>query len=159
MKGNKKIVEMLNDVLTHELTSVNQYFLHAKMCESWGYLRLHEYIRREAIGEMKHADALIERILYLEGAPNVQRLSKINVGETVSEQLRLDRDLEIAAVTLLNKGIALCAQVGDNGSREMLEEILEEEEEHLDWLKTQLSLIATVGEEHYLAQQVRKPEE
>ena len=117
MKGNKKIIELLNDVLTSELTAVNQYFLHARMCDNWGYLRLAEIVRKESIGEMKHADELIERILYLEGLPNVQRLDKIGVGETVPEQLRLDRDLEVAAIARLNKGIALCVQSGDNGSR------------------------------------------
>jgi bacterioferritin len=157
MKGNKKIIELLNDVLTGELTAVNQYFLHARMCDNWGYLRLAEIIRKESIGEMKHADELIERILYLEGLPNLQRLDKIGVGETVPEQLRLDRDLEVAAIARLNKGIALCVQSGDNGSRELLEEILTSEESHLDWIETQLSLIDGIGEEHYLAQQVRKP--
>jgi bacterioferritin len=161
MKGNKKIIELLNDVLTGELTAVNQYFLHARMCENWGYLRLAEITRKESIGEMKHADELIERIeriLYLEGLPNLQRLDKIGVGETVPEQLRLDRELEVAAIARLNKGIALCVQSGDNGSRELLEEILTSEESHLDWIETQLGLIDSIGEEHYLAQQVRKPE-
>jgi bacterioferritin len=159
MKGSKKVVELLNDVLTGELTAVNQYFVHAKMCENWGYLRLAGIIRKESIGEMKHADELIARILYLEGMPNVQRLSKVGVGETVPEQLELNRALEVEAIARLNKGIALCVEAGDNGSRELLEDLLTSEEEHLDWLQTQLSLIAAIGEARYLAQQVRKPEE
>ena len=154
MKGNKKVLELLNEVLTGELTSVNQYFLHAKMCKNWGYLRLAEIIRKESIDEMKHADELIERILYLEGVPNLQRLSKVNVGESVPEQLRLDRETEVDAVARLNKGIALCVEVGDNGSRDLLESILTSEEAHLDWLETQLSLVASLGEANYLAQQL-----
>ena len=154
MKGNKKVLELLNEVLTGELTSVNQYFLHAKMCKNWGYLRLAEIIRKESIDEMKHADELIERILYLEGVPNLQRLSKVNVGESVPEQLRLDRETEVDAIGRLNKGIALCVEVGDNGSRELLESILTSEEDHLDWLETQLNLVASLGEANYLAQQL-----
>ena len=154
MKGHKKVLELLNEVLTGELTSVNQYFLHAKMCRNWGYLRLAESIRKESIGEMKHADELIERILYLEGVPNLQRLSKVNVGESVPEQLRLDRETEVDAIARLNKGIALCVEVGDNGSRDLLERILTSEEDHLDWLETQLSLVTSLGEANYLAQQL-----
>ena len=156
MKGHKKILELLNDVLSSELTSVNQYFLHAKMCANWGYRRLSEEIYKESIGEMKHADELIERILYLEGLPNLQRLYKVNVGETVPEQLRLDRDIEVEAIARLNKGIALCVELGDNGSRDLLERILVNEEEHLDWLETQLALIATLGDTQYLSQQLHK---
>jgi bacterioferritin len=154
VKGNKKVLELLNEVLTGELTSVNQYFLHAKMCKNWGYLRLAEIVRKESIDEMKHADELIERILYLEGVPNLQRLSKVNVGESVPEQLRLDRETEVDAITRLNKGIALCVEVGDNGSRDLLERILTSEEDHLDWLETQLGLVASLGEGNYLAQQL-----
>ena len=159
MKGNKKVVELLNDVLTSEITSVNQYFVHAKMCENWGYLRLSEMIRKQSIGEMKHAEELLERILFLGGVPNLQRLHKVNVGEGVPEQLKLDRAIEVEAIARLNKGIALCVDVGDNGSRELLEDILTSEEEHLEWLETQLGLLAAIGEANYLAQQVRKPEE
>ncbi len=155
MKGNKKVLEFLNDVLTGELTSVNQYFIHAKMCKNWGYLRLADRIRKESIEEMKHADDLIERILYLDGVPNLQRLYKVNVGETVPEQLKLDRQLEVDAVARLNKGIALCTEVGDNGTRELAEEILVSEEEHLDWLETQIHLVEAIGEAHYLAQHVK----
>jgi len=156
MKGNKKVIELLNDVLTGELTSINQYFIHAKMCKNWGYLGLASRVKKEAIDEMKHADELIERILYLDGVPNVQRLHKVNVGETVPEQLKLDRQLEVDAVARLNKGIALCTEVGDNGSRELIEKILVSEEEHLDWLETQIHLVESIGEAHYLAQQVRE---
>jgi bacterioferritin len=159
MKGNKKILEFLNDVLTGELTSVNQYFVHAKMCENWGYRALAARVKKESIEEMKHADGLIERILYLEGVPNLQRLYKVNVGETVPEQLKLDRQLEVDAVARLNKGIALCTDVGDNGTRELIEHILVSEEEHLDWLETQLHLLASIGEAHYLAQQVREDDD
>jgi bacterioferritin len=156
MKGNKKVLEFLNDVLTGELTSVNQYFVHAKMCKNWGYLGLAARVRKESIEEMKHADDLIERILYLEGVPNLQRLYKVNVGETVPEQLELDRQLEVDAIARLNKGIALCTEVGDNGTRELIEDILVSEEEHLDWLETQISLVESIGEAHYLAQHVHE---
>ncbi len=159
MKGNKKVIELLNDVLTGELTSVNQYFIHAKMCKNWGYLGLASRIRKESIDEMKHADELIERILYLDGVPNLQRLYKVNVGETVPEQLKLDRQVEVDAVARLNNGIKLCAEVGDNGTREMLEDILVSEEHHLDWLETQISLVETIGAAHYLAQQVHEDDE
>jgi bacterioferritin len=156
MKGNAKLIEALNEILTAELTAVNQYFVHAKMCENWGYHRLAEASRKESIGEMKHADHLIERILYLEGVPNMQRLGKVRVGETVPEQLKLDLKLEQEAVPRLNQTIALAVEVGDNGSRELLEEILESEEEHVDWLEAQLELIKQVGEQNYLAQQIHK---
>jgi len=156
VKGDPQIIDLLNEVLTSELTSVNQYFLHAKMCRNWGYNRLAEINRKESIGEMKHADELIERILFLEGLPNLQRLFKVQVGESVPEQLALDRDTEMQAIGRLNRGIALCVQLGDNGSRELLERILVSEEEHLDWLETQLSLIATLGEQAYLAEQLKE---
>lgn len=155
MKGNAKLIEALNEILTAELTGINQYFVHAKMCKNWGLARLAEVNRKESIGEMKHADALIERILYLEGVPNLQRLFKVKVGETVAEQLKLDRDLEIDAIQRLNKAVELAVSVHDNGSRELLEGILTSEEEHLDWLESQLSLVKAVGEENYLAQQIR----
>jgi bacterioferritin len=156
MKGNAKLIEALNEILTGELTSVNQYFVHAKMCANWGYHRLAEAVRKESIEEMKHVDDLIERILYLEGVPNVQRLGKIRVGETVPEQLKLDYKLETEAVPRLNQAIALATEVGDNGTRELLEEILTSEEEHVDWLEAQFELIKQVGEQNYLAQQIHK---
>jgi len=154
MKGNAKIIETLNDVLTAELTAINQYFIHAKMCQNWGYGRLAAENRKEAVGEMKHADEVIERILYLEGVPNMQRLAKVRVGETVVEQLKLDLMLEVDAVERLNKGVALAVEVGDNGTRDLLERILTSEEEHIDWLEAQLELVKQVGEQNYLAQQI-----
>jgi bacterioferritin len=156
MKGNAKLIEALNEILTGELTSVNQYFVHAKMCENWGYHRLAEAVRKESIEEMKHADDLIERILYLEGVPNVQRLGKIRVGETVPEQLKLDYKLETEAIPRLNQAIALATDVGDNGTREMLEDILTSEEEHVEWLEAQFVLLEQVGEQNYLSQQIHK---
>lgn len=155
MKGNAKLITMLNDVLTGELTGVNQYFIHAKMCANWGYKRLAEENRKESIGEMKHADELIERILYLDGVPNMQRLEKVRVGEDVPEQLKLDLDLEKSAIARLNEAIELAVSVHDNGSREMLEKMLTDEEEHVDWLEAQLELIKQVGTENYLSQQIR----
>ena len=154
MKGNAKLIEALNEILTGELTGINQYFIHAKMCDNWGYERLGEHARKESIGEMKHADELIERILYLEGVPNLQRLGKIKVGETVHEQLKLDRDLEVEAIGRMNRVIELAVAVHDNGSREIVEKMLRSEEEHLDWLETQLELIKQIGEKQYLAQQM-----
>jgi bacterioferritin len=158
MKGNKKILDALNAILTAELTGINQYFLHAKMCENWGYERLHQKVRAAAMGEMKHADTLIERILFLEGAPNVQRLGKINIGETVPEQLKLDLALEQDAVKNLNKAIALCVEAGDNGSREILESMLRSEEDHLSWLEAQLGIIDQIGVEPYLAEHIHEDE-
>jgi bacterioferritin len=148
------VIAVLNDVLTAELTAINQYFVHARMCENWGYERLWKKVREESIGEMRDADRLIARILYLEGVPNLQRLGKINVGEHVPEQFRLDLEVERAAITSLNAAIELCRSLGDNGSRELLEDILKGEEEHANWLEAQLTLIAQVGEANYLAQQI-----
>jgi bacterioferritin len=155
MKGHAKVLEILNDLLTNELTSVNQYFVHAKMCENWGYQRLASKVRDESIDEMKHADKLISRILYLEGVPNLQRLNKVNVGQTVHEQLRLDHDLEKGAITFLQTSIETVRSLGDYGSFELLNDILVSEEEHADWLEAQLSLVEQVGLENYLAQQIR----
>ncbi len=158
VKGNPQIIDLLNEVLTNELTSVNQYYLHARICENWGYERLWKKIRAESIDEMKHADQLIERILYLEGLPNLQKLDKINVGESVAEQLRLDLEVEKNAIQMLNRGIELGRKLGDNGSADLLEDMLEDEEEHANWLEAQLSMIAQMGVEHYLAQQVKHDE-
>jgi bacterioferritin len=154
MRGNQEIIELLNEVLTAELTAVNQYFLHAKMMDNWGYRRLAHHTRDESIDEMRHAEQLTERILYLEGVPNLQRLSPLRIGETVPEQFRADLDLEYAAVERLNRGIALARDAGDNGTRDLLERILVSEEEHIDWLETQLDTITQIGTEHYLAQQL-----
>ena len=155
MKGNAKILELLNDVLTNELTAINQYFLHGRICKNWGYQRLAEAIRKESIDEMKHADQLIERILFLEGLPNVQRLSKIMVGQTVPEILKNDYALEMLAVPMLNAGMQLCRELGDNGTEDLLRHILTSEEEHIDWLEAQFELLKQVGEPNYLAQQIR----
>ena len=154
-KSDPEVLDILNEVLTAELTAVNQYFLHGRMCHNWGYHRLHEKLRAESIDEMKHADVLIERILFLGGVPNVQRLFKINVGETVAEQLKSDHTLEKDAVARMNRGIEIARSHNDNGSRHLLEEMLKSEEEHLDWIEAQQTLIAQVGEANYLAQQIR----
>lgn len=158
MKGHDQVVSLLNDILTAELTAINQYFIHARMCENWGYKRLWKKLREESIGEMRHADKLIERVLYLDGVPNVQRLGKVSVGQTVPEQLRLDLELERTAVAALNAGIELCRSVGDNGTRDLLEEILGGEESHIDWIEEQTELIRQVGEAHYLSQQIKDEE-
>jgi bacterioferritin len=155
MKGDQRIIDLLNEILTGELTAINQYFLHAKMCENWGYARLHEHIYKESIDEMKHADTLIERILYLEGLPNVQRLGKVNIGQTVVEMLKNDLGVETVAVPLLNKSIDACRAAGDNGSEDILTKILRAEEDHIEWLEAQLELVKQVGEANYLAQQIR----
>jgi bacterioferritin len=155
MQGSDDVIELLNEVLTAELTAVNQYFLDAKMFDNWGYERLGQRFRDESIGEMKDADELIERILYLEGHPNLQRLGTVRVGETATEKLTLGLDLERQAITRLNRGIALCVAQDDNGTRELLEGILTGEEDHADWLETQLELVRQLGDAHYLAQQVR----
>jgi bacterioferritin len=155
MKGDRAVVDLMNEVLSNELTAVNQYFLHARMVENWGYERLYKKFRGESIGEMKDADALIERILYLEGMPNVQKLGKVNIGENVPEMLKIDLDLERHAIGVLNRGIALCREKGDNGSAELLEDILEGEEEHANWLEGQITLVEQVGAPGYLAEQMK----
>jgi bacterioferritin len=155
MQGDADVIEILNEVLTAELTAINQYFIHAKMCDNWGLERLAEKVRDESIDEMKDADKVIERILYLEGVPNLQRLNSVRVGETVPEQLELDLDLERSAIERYNRGVALARDKGDNGTAELLEDLLVGEEEHADWLESQLHLIRAVGVENYLAQQIR----
>jgi bacterioferritin len=155
MQRDAAITELLNEVLTAELTSVNQYFVDYKMLDNWGYEPLAKHYREESIGEMKDADELIGRILFLEGVPNLQRLGTVRVGETVPEKLQLALDLEYESIERLNLGIAKCLELGDNGTRDLLEEILEGEEDHADWLETQLGLIASLGETNYLAQQIR----
>jgi bacterioferritin len=156
MKGNTQIINLLNEVLGGELVAINQYFLHAKMCENWGYKRLHARIRAESIDEMKHAEELVERILFLEGLPNLQKLGKLHIGETVKEQLESDLGLEKHAVGLLNKGLALCRKQNDGVSEELLRDILEDEEKHIDWIETQLDVIAKIGEPLYLSQQLHE---
>jgi bacterioferritin len=145
MKGDARVIAVLNDVLTNELTAINQYFLHARLCENWGYERLWKKVRAESI-------------LYLEGHPNLQKLGKLEIGETVAEQLKSDLALEKRAIPVLNSGIALCRDRGDNGTAELLEEILVDEEEHADWLEAQLTLVEQVGIQNYLAQQVKEDE-
>ena len=155
MQGNPAVLEVLNDVLTAELTAINQYFIDAKMCANWGYHHLAEHIRADSIDEMKDAEMLIDRILYLDGVPNLQRLGQVMVGETVMEKLALALELETAAIARLQAGVNLCEQQNDNGSRQLLETILSGEEEHADWLETQLELVRQLGEPFYLSQQVR----
>jgi bacterioferritin len=150
------LIDVLNDVLSAELTAINQYFVHAKMCGNWGFARLHAAIRAESIDEMRHAEALTERILFLEGVPNLQRLYKLNIGENVEEQLKSDLALEYAAIERLNKGVQLAVAAGDSGTRELLERILVSEEQHTDWIETQLETIRQIGLQNYLAQQVRE---
>jgi len=153
--GDPEIIELLNEVLTAELTAINQYFVHAKMCENWGYERLYRKNYEESIDEMKDATRIIERILFLDGVPNLQRLNSVLVGESVPEQHRLDLDLERAAIERYNRGVALARTKGDNGTAELLEDLLVGEEEHADWLEAQLTLLDQVGVENYLAQQIR----
>lgn len=156
MRGDAEVIELLNEVLTAELTAINQYFVDAKMFGNWGLERLAAKFREESIDEMKDADELIERILYLDGMPNLQRLSTLRVGENATEKLTAALDLEKEAVDRLNRGIALAVAKGDNGSRDLLEKILTGEEEHADWLEAQLELIRQVGEQNYLAQQIHE---
>lgn len=154
MKGDSNVIQILNEILTGELTAINQYFLHARMCTNWGYKKLGSVIYKESIDEMKHAQALIDRILFLEGIPNVQRLGTLNIGESVEEQLKSDLALEFQAIPRLKKGIELCNQASDHGTRELLEHILESEEHHVDWIEAQLNLIKEVGAQNYLTQQI-----
>lgn len=154
MQGDPELIELLNEVLTAELTAVNQYFLDAKMFSNWGYGRLAEHFRNESIDEMKDAEALIDRILYLEGHPNVQRIGPVATGEEPVEKISLAADLERVAIGRLNRGIALCYDRGDNGTRDLLEKILRGEEHHLDWLESQVHLVEDLGTGHYLSQQL-----
>ncbi len=154
MRGNEAVLEFLNEVLTAELTAINQYFIDSKMMANWGYKRLADKVRADSIDEMGDAEKLIDRILYLDGVPNLQRLGSVRVGETVPEKLALALQVEVDAIDRLNRGIALCVEVADNGSREVAETILAGEEEHADWLETQLELIRQIGEANYLAQQI-----
>lgn len=154
MKGDPAVIEILNEVLTSELTAINQYFIHAKMCEDWGYQKLAKQKREESIGEMKHADELIERILYLDGVPNMQRMSPVKVGEDIVEQHKNDLVVETDAIARLNRGIDVCVAKKDNGTREMLESILKSEEEGADHIEAQLHIINEIGVEAYLAEQI-----
>ena len=156
MKGDSDVIKVLNDVLRRELTGINQYFIHSKMCKNWGYHVLADVAWKESIEEMKHADRIIERILFLEGTPNLSAYDKINVGSTVPQQLSNDLGLEEAALLVLKDGIKKCLDASDNASRELLEHILVDEEEHVDWIETQLHQIKEIGAENYLAQQIFK---
>jgi bacterioferritin len=156
MKGNEQVLNVLNQVLRKELTGINQYFLHAKMCQNWGYERLYKHVREESIEEMKHASAVMERILFLEGTPNMSGYDKIIVGTTVKQQLESDLALETAALAVLRPGIKTCIEVSDDASRELLEHILADEEHHVDWIEAQLHKIEEVGYQNYLAQQIYK---
>lgn len=156
MKAKEGVVDLLNRVLTNELTAINQYFVHAEMCHHWGFDRLYEKIRKHSFDEMKDAHELIEHILYLDGIPNLQRLGQIQIGETVLEQLNLDLRLEQEAVVTLTEAIAHSAKVGDYTTRGKLERMVHGEEEHIEWIETQLDAIKRVGVENYLSQQIRK---
>jgi bacterioferritin len=155
MKADPRILDLLNEVLTGELTAISQYFLHAKMCLNWGYDHLGKKIYEESIDEMKHADKLVERILFLEGLPNLQKLGKLSIGQTVVEILNNDLAFESQTIPRLNAGIKLCRDVGDNGSEDLLTRILVDSESHVDWLESQVELVKQVGEQNFLAQQIR----
>lgn len=154
MQGDPAVIDALNDILTAELTAINQYFVHAKMCDNWGYPKLASRKRHDAMDEMKDAEKVIDRVLYLEGVPNMQRLSPVRAGEDPIEQHELDLALERDNIKRLNDAIALCRDKGDNGTREMLEDILKGEEEAADWLEGQLHVVNEIGRERYLAEQI-----
>jgi bacterioferritin len=154
MKGNEKIIAKLNDLLADELTAINQYMVHAEMVEDWGYGRLHEAVEKRAITEMKHAEKLIGRILFLEGRPVVSKLNKINIGAEVPEQHKNDWHAENEAIKSYNEGIKLASELGDNGTRDLLQAILNDEEEHIDWLEAQLEQMEQLGVQNYLVEQL-----
>ena len=154
MKADPEVLRILNDLLTNELTAINQYFIHAKLCAHWGFKKLADKIHHESIDEMKHADVVIERILFLEGVPNLQRYHKLQVGENVREALGSDLQFEYAAIKFLNESIETLRRIGDHGTEELLRKILVGEEEHTDWLETQLEAIRQVSLPNYLAQQL-----
>ena len=156
MRGDQRVIDGLNELLTLELTVINQYYVHSRMCQNWGYERLAAKFRADAMAEMKDAEEIIDRILYFDGVPNVQRIGTVALGETVPEQLELAANAERAAVDLITQSIKICDDAGDEGTREFLAPKLPEEEAHLDWLEAQLRLIEQVGTENYLAQQIRE---
>jgi bacterioferritin len=154
MRGEPQVIKALNEILVGELTAINQYFLHARMCKTWGYERLAKTIYAESIDEMKHAQDLLDRVLFLEGIPSMQKLNPLNIGENVLEQLKADLALEKQAIPLVKEAINLCHESKDHVSRELLEHILVDEEKHVDWLESQLQMIEDVGLQNYLAQQI-----
>jgi bacterioferritin len=158
MKGNPKVITELNKALREELTAINQYFLHAEMCENWGYRRLSAYIKKQSIGEMKHAEALMERILFLDGTPSMQPLV-LKVGSSVKDMIQSDLALEVAAVKQYNDAVHVATAQGDNGSRDLLVQLLKDEESHVDWLEAQVHQIKEVGYERYLTQQMGDSQE
>ena len=158
MKAKEGIVNILNKILTEELTVINQYFLHAKMCKNWGYERLHHHVLDRSYGEMKDAQVVVDHILFLEGLPNMQRLGTVKIGETVPEQLKADLDKEKGMVKLMSEGVKHCTKVGDFSTRHMLEDMIQEEEEHIDWIETQLETIKQTGLQNYLSEQIKKEE-
>jgi bacterioferritin len=158
MKGSPEVLEQLNQALREELTAINQYFLHAEMCENWGYDRLSDYIKKQSIGEMKHAESLMERILFLEGIPNMKPL-ELTVGKTVKDMIQSDLDLELAAVKMYNEAIRVAVEHKDNGSRDLFQILLDDEEDHVDWLEAQTHQIKELGYERYLTMQMGEFEE
>jgi bacterioferritin len=156
MKGNEKIIALLNDFLADELTAISQYMVHSEMCANWGYDKLHKAVEKRAIGEMKHAEKLIGRLLFLEGQPIVSQLNRISIGAAVDVQLKNDLDAEAEAIKAYNDGIRLCSELGDNGTRELIEDNLQDEEDHLDWLEAQLDQINQMGLQNYLLAQVKE---
>ena len=158
MQGNPKVIAELNAALKEELTAISQYFLHAEMCENWKYEKLGNYIKKQSIDEMKHAEVLIERILFLDGAPNLTELLSLNAGKTVKEQIQSDLNLELSAVAMYNKSIKVAREEGDNASAELFKKLLEDEEKHADWLEAQLHQMKEMGYERYLTQQLGEEE-
>jgi bacterioferritin len=156
MQGNPKVIAALNEALKEELTAINQYFLHAEMCENWHYNKLGGYIKKQSIDEMKHAETLIERILFLDATPTLTDPMQINVGKNVKEQIESDLKLEIGAVAMYNRAVQIARDEGDNASRELFERLLKDEEEHVDWLEAQVHQIGEMGYERYLSQQIRE---
>jgi bacterioferritin len=156
MQGKPKVIALLNEGLKEELTAINQYFLHAEMCENWHYAKLGGFIKKQSIDEMKHAEKLIERILFLDGAPTLTEPIQLTVGRNVKEQIESDLKLEIGAVAMYNAAIQTCRREGDNASAELFERLLKDEEEHVDWLEAQQHLIEEIGYERYLSQQIRE---
>ncbi len=154
MKGDKKVLDALNDVLTAELTAINQYFLHSRICADWGYTKIASKVYEESIDEMKHAQKLVDRILFLEGMPNLQKLNKLNIGETVPEQFQSDLQMEYDAVERFRKAVLVATEARDFTTREMFETMLVDEERHVDWLESQLKIISDIGEKAYLAEQL-----